>query len=292
MTLREALDFGKKTLREAGVKEADLDAWYLLSHVTGYSRSDYYLREKEALLEAQEASYQKLLAERGKRIPLQHLTGEQEFMGFSFVVNEHVLIPRQDTETLVEEALAFAGAGTRVLDLCTGSGCIGISLFLLGACSSVTAADISPEALLVAEENRQRLVGDLTGSGRAFILRQSDLFSEIPERFDLIVSNPPYIRPDVIATLETEVRDHEPCLALDGGKDGLDFYRRIVAESDVHLEKGGHLLFEIGHDQGAAVKALMEAAGYGQVRVISDLAGHDRVVCGKKEIEMKEMIQQ
>ncbi|MFR8548028.1 MAG: peptide chain release factor N(5)-glutamine methyltransferase [Lachnospiraceae bacterium] len=266
---------GEAYLRSCGIADASVDAWLLMEYVTGISRAIFLAQRRSRMSEADCGRYRSLLRKRGSHIPLQHLTGEQEFMGFSFAVNEHVLIPRQDTELLAEEALRYLRPGMRVLDLCTGSGCIAVSLAKLCPGIHVDAADISQEALAVARENASRLGADV-----CFV--QSDLFSALSGTYDMIVSNPPYIRTEVIGTLSEEVRLHEPHLALDGMEDGLYFYRRIIDQSPVYLRSGGRLLFEIGYDQGKQVLDLFETAGYRENRVLRDLAGLDRVVLGKR----------
>ena len=254
-------------------------------------RTQYYLHMNEPIRKDELAAYQKLAAERCTRIPLQYILGETEFMGLPFRVTPDVLIPRQDTEILVEEALARISPGMRVLDLCTGSGCIAVSLAKLGAATAeediaadmkedadarlcVTASDISEAALAVARENAR--INEVQVS---FV--QSDLFSNIEGTFDMIVSNPPYIPADVIPGLEPEVAEHEPHGALDGGVDGLEFYRRIVAGASGHLRLGGWILFEIGCDQGEAVMKLLREVGYEEVSCKQDLAHLDRVVTGR-----------
>lgn len=280
MTYRSLVTEGGKLLQAAGVPEAELDAWYLLEYLRKErgSRSDrqWYLlcREEEADMEEEEG-YRELIGRRAKRIPLQQITGEQEFMGFPFLVNEHVLIPRQDTETLVEEAMEKSGKGDRVLDMCTGSGCILLSLLKLVPELSGTGADISQEALKVAVENGKRLQTEAS-------FLESDLFEKVEGVFDLIVSNPPYIASDEIGTLMEEVRDHEPIGALDGSADGLAFYRRLVQEGKDHLKSGGWMLFEIGCTQAEAVMELLKKGGFQEIYVKKDLAGLDRVVGGRK----------
>ena len=273
MTLREAWNFGKKRLTAAEVPDADLDAWYLLEWCTGVSRSHYLAYPEEAISPEQEEQYREAIARRAQRIPLQQITGEQEFMGLSFLVNEHVLIPRQDTEILVEETAKFLQDGMRYLDLCTGSGCILVSLLHYAKGTAGTGADLSGKALSVAK-------GNVEANGVEARLVQGDLFEPVTGTFDLIVSNPPYIASAEIETLAPEVREHEPRMALDGTADGLFFYRRIVQESPSYLKEGGWLCMEIGYDQGAAVQQLMEARGFVTVSVIKDLAGLDRVVSG------------
>lgn len=275
-TLYELLEYGSQSLKAAGVTEYELDAWYLLQYATGVSRTKYLCDKNNAVETEQENCYMKLIGRRAERIPLQQLTGEQEFMGLIFKVNEHVLIPRQDTEILVEEAgkLLKQMIGARVLDMCTGSGCIIISLMYHYGAALAVGADISEEALKVAALNAERNHTEIS-------LIQSDLFEGIRGKFDLILSNPPYIRTAVIGTLEPEVREHEPFLALDGKEDGLYFYRKIIEQAENFLVSGGWLLLEIGHDQGCEVSGLMNRFGYTDVSIIKDLAGLDRVCIGK-----------
>ena len=273
MTLREAWKLGKDRLTEAQVPDADLDAWYLLEWCTGVNRSHYLAWPEEAISPEQEEQYRQTLNQRERRIPLQQITGEQEFMGLSFYVNEHVLIPRQDTEVLVEETAKFLKDGMSFLDLCTGSGCILLSLLHLRAGAEGTGADLSPEALKVAAQNRERL-------GVKAELIESDLFDKIEGAFDVIVSNPPYIKREEIETLMDEVRLHEPYMALDGHEDGLYCYRKIADEAPKHLRAGGGLFLEIGWDQGESVSELLREQGFSDVKVVKDLAGLDRVVEG------------
>ena len=273
MSLREAWKLVKKRLTAAEVPDADLDAWYLLEWCTGVSRSHYLAYPDEIISHDQEEQYRASLVKRERRIPLQQITGEQEFMGLSFYVNEHVLIPRQDTEILVEETAKFLRDGMQFLDLCTGSGCILLSLLHLKPGVEGTGVDLSPEALKVAEKNRERL-------GAKAALIQSDLFDKIESAFDVIVSNPPYIKRAEIETLMDEVRLHEPYMALDGHEDGLYFYRKIAEEAPKYLRAGGGLFLEIGCDQGACVAELLRQQGFADVKVVKDLAGLDRVVEG------------
>lgn len=274
LTLQMIYKEGAETLEHAGIPDAKLDAWYLLEYVTGISRASYFGDPKREVPKEQAESYREVILRRAGHIPLQHITGEQEFMGYTFLVNPDVLIPRQDTETLTEEALKFTEPGMKVLDLCTGSGCILISLMKKCHGLTGTGCDISEKALKTARENGRRLQVEASWI-------QSDLFEQISERFDLIVSNPPYIRTGVIEELQEEVRLHDPWIALDGKKDGLYFYRRIIAESTGYIRDNGAMMFEIGHDQAEDVVRLMEEAGYTQIRVKKDLAGLDRVVTGR-----------
>ena len=279
MTLKEAYEYGQGQLKSAGIDDADLDAWYLLEHVTGVTRAGYFMDMHHVLSAEEEAQYYEFVATRVTHVPLQHITGVQEFMGLSFCVNEHVLVPRQDTEVLVENVLYMLRPGMHVLDMCTGSGCILISLLKLCGFSDISGVgvDVSEEALEVARKNAENLRVDVT-----FV--HSDLFSEMEGQYDVIVSNPPYIRTSVIEGLKEEVKFHDPFIALDGKEDGLYFYRRIVEESPQYLKKGGKLYFEIGHDQADDVSRLMKGAGFSNVTVKKDLAGLDRVVFGAYNI--------
>lgn len=348
----DVLNYGKKILKNAGIVEADLDAWYLFEQSFGISRAQYFICARENIvgstaqkMTAQEqtgnslesknaldcvelwlkeklSAYEHALKKRAARIPLQQIIGQQEFMGLSFFVNEHVLIPRQDTETLVELVLQEQkDKDISILDMCTGSGCIAVSLKKLGGYAHVEGADISEESLKVAKRNseeilenndvnndavssrteqiqnctnltnnqnkqdnsEERMVSEASKLSQAGVtFRHSDMFSNFPEteQFDVIVSNPPYIPSAVIEELEPEVRDHEPRGALDGTADGLYFYRILAEECTKHLTPGGHVYFEIGYDQGMAVKELLDNHGFKDTRVIQDLAGKDRVVCG------------
>ena len=273
LTLQQIYREGTSKLKEAGIREAALDAWYLLEFATGISKASYYGDPDIEIKEDEAARYLGYIEIRKSRIPLQHITKEQAFMGYPFYVDEHVLIPRQDTETLAEEALKVLKPGMQVLDLCTGSGCILISLMKMCEGLYGTGSDISEEALEVARKNACRLEVNAT-----FI--RSSLFEHISGRYDLIVSNPPYIRTSVIQELQEEVRLHDPFIALDGKEDGLYFYREIIKAGGGYLKPGGYLMFEIGYDQGTEVASLMEKHGYRNIMVKKDLAGLDRVVSG------------
>lgn len=274
MTYREALNLGEKVLSIAKIDDAKTDAWLLLSMVCKIERSFYYLHMEEDLPEEQLREYEIALKKRGERIPLQYIVGETEFMGLRFKVNSSVLIPRQDTETLVEEALKVISSGMKVLDMCTGSGCIIVSILHNVPDVEGYAIDISKQALNVAKENAK--LNDVS-----VMFERSDLFDNVVGTYDVIVSNPPYIPTQEILKLMPEVQDFEPMEALDGKEDGLYFYERIIAESKEYLNENGWLLFEIGHDQGDAVSAMMKDAGFKDVRVIKDLARNDRVVTGR-----------
>ena len=276
MNYRQVYELGKSRLEEADVAEAALDARILLEHVCGTSRNDFLVHGDREVAEAQIDQYIECISRRQSREPLQHITGVQDFMGLEFAVNEHVLIPRQDTEILVEEVMKDEFDGSCILDMCTGSGCILISLLHYSNWCKGVGVDISSAALAVAKENANKLLPE----EKRPVFVESNLFEAVEGTFDIIVSNPPYIRTKVIETLMPEVKDFEPMQALDGYEDGLYFYRRIVEEAGEYLNKDGRLYFEIGHDQGAEVSELMKSAGYEQVRVVKDYAGLDRVVCG------------
>lgn len=273
MDLRSALEYGKQVLTESNIEDAANDAWLLLSYTTGITRASYFMDTERLLTEKEEEAFLSYLKRREMHIPLQHITGEQEFMGLSFAVNEHVLVPRQDTEVLVETVLKDVRPGVKILDMCTGSGCILISLMKHGEDLTGVGVDISKQALTVARENADRLGVDVE-----FV--HSDLFECVQGKFDVIVSNPPYIRSEVIRGLQEEVRLHDPMLALDGKEDGLYFYRRIIKASPKFLKQRGSIYLEIGHDQGKEVSELLTEAGFTGVTVKKDLAGLDRVVFG------------
>lgn len=280
MNYREAYETGKGTLAAAGIEEAELDARLLLEEICGTDRNTLLVHGDRNVTEEELAQYKEMLEKRSAHIPLQQIIGRQSFMGLDFYVDENVLIPRQDTELLVEEALQELHDGMRILDMCTGSGCILLSLLKYSNDCEGIGADISEEALKVAERNRVQL-----GLENAAFIR-SDLFEAVEGKFDLLVSNPPYICSDVIDTLMPEVREHEPRQALDGSADGLHFYRRILADCRAYLKPGGMLLFEIGYDQGEAVKRLMEENGFLEVEVKKDYGGLDRVVLGTLGFEV------
>jgi len=275
---RDAVRAWSDCMRDAGVPEAALQAERLLWHVCGMTPADWLVRREETMSDAEWERYCALAARRLSREPLQYILGEQEFMGLSFVVTPDVLIPRQDTEHVVLEALSLC-EGMRVLDLCTGSGCIAVSIAKLGKPASVTGADISGAALAVAADNARR-------NGVEVQWVQSDMFASVEGEFDLIVSNPPYIPPEQLSGLEPEVKDFEPREALYGGEDGLTYYRVLTREGARLLrsarngDKGGILIVEIGFDQGVSVPALFREAGFCDVLVKKDYAGLDRVVVG------------
>ncbi len=298
MTCREALEAGVRRLEAAGVPDAEWDAFCLWERASGQSRAAYLTHRGEAAETAWLEAFRCLTDLREKRVPLQHILGEAWFMGLPFYVNEAVLIPRPETELLAERVLrdwsgrktveavhgggrpaAAGNAGTqglRLLDMCTGSGCLAVSLAVLGHFDRVAAADISPEALAVARRNAER-------NGAAVDFFQGDLFGGLPagSTYQVLVSNPPYIPTGQLEALMPEVREHDPQLALDGGADGLDFYRRLAREAVPFLAPGAWVYWEIGWDQGPAVSRILEEAGYRRVQVLPDLAGKDRMVTGE-----------
>lgn len=293
LPIKELISIGTKQLRDAGVADAEIDAKELYCYMRGMDRTALMLRWQEVMQDNQCEAYFNLIERRASRVPLQHITGRQEFMGLPFEVNEKVLIPRQDTETMVEDALELMEKGTLrgqeytdglkrggdILDLCCGSGAIGISIAKLAKGAHVTCSDLSKDALEVADRNAR------LNDCKSVKFTEGDMFAAFcgrlgKKKFNLIISNPPYIPPSVIEGLEPEVRDHEPMMALDGGADGLDFYRIIAQHAPEHLKKGGVLMLEIGFDQKDAVKGLLQETGrFEKIIGLTDLTGKDRIVC-------------
>ena len=268
MTYREAYDKGRKSIVS---DEADIEAAILLEFVCNTERGDLFSHPERLLSEDEEKKYFSLIERRNEKEPVQYITGKTYFYGLEFFCDKFVLIPRFDTEVLVEEVIKRAPKNCELLDLCTGSGCIAICVKHEREDIAVSASDISKEALLVAEKNKDRYNLDIN-----FI--QSDLFENIDKKFDIIVSNPPYIPTKVISGLEDKVKDFEPKGALDGGEDGLDFYKEIAKEAVNYLKDESILIMEIGFDQGEDVSDILHDNGYKNIEVIKDLNGLDRVV--------------
>ncbi len=288
---RELYEYAHREFLSAGIDENEAVSCsrLLFCHVFGTDRNFLFVHGDEEMDDVRRTGiFYELVKKRSEHIPLQHLTNEQAFMGLDFYVDENVLIPRQDTELLVEEAMIEISDGMRVLDLCTGSGCILISLMKYKNEIEGTASDISGAALDIAKKNAERL---LDNEKIEFI--QSDLFESLPPgiKYDAILSNPPYIRTGDIDGLMPEVRDHDPILALDGHEDGLFFYRKIIKEAKERLMLSGLLMLETGFDQAACVAGLLKEAGYTDIRVLKDYSGNDRVVkaragiCGRVNVE-------
>ena len=289
LTLKQLYKVGTVKLAEEGIEEFSLDAWYLLEYVTGVSKAMYFAEPERAVSEENADRYIDCIRQRAAHIPLQHITGRAYFMGYEFCVDERVLVPRQDTEVLVETALTHLkdSRSPKILDMCTGSGCILLSLLMERQDASGTGVDVSEGALTVAKQNRMHLQLE----NRAEFV-QSDLFSgdyfeknsgNTAVEYDMLISNPPYIPSGDIPGLMEEVRSHDPVLALDGKEDGLFFYREITAQAGKYLRAGGWLMYEIGCDQGESVPEIMKANDFVNVEVIQDLSGLDRVVIGQKK---------
>ena len=293
MTLENCLRQGINTLQSNNVSDADFDAFALLEYVTGVSKSDFFFKKSDEISDSCYERYIELIERRCKRVPLQHITNRQNFFGYDFYVDSNVLIPRQDTEVLIEKILEVIEANFNVeissdisiLDMCTGSGCIAITIYKelikRGFNIDATAVDLSKEALAVTEKNVEDLVG-IKALNNTFHIIESDMFSNINNNrsYDIIVSNPPYIPTRDIEKLEPEVRDYDPIMALDGDTDGLRFYRRIIEESSNYLNNG-FIAFEIGYNQGDDVKSLLEEKGYKDIHIYKDLGGLDRVIIGR-----------
>ena len=296
LLVKEMLTMGEKQLMDSDIADATRDCKILYCYMMDIPFSKIILEYQQVLQDRLCDKYFELIDRRSKGEPVQYIMGSQEFMGLEFIVNENVLIPRQDTETLVEDALEIINTGTLrgedmdvrrkewdILDLCTGSGAIGVSLARIANKVNVTCSDISEGAIKVAKENAQK-----HGVAKSVKFEQGDLFKPFSkpfrkQKFDMIISNPPYIKSSVIPTLQKEVCEHEPLSALDGGESGLDFYERIVGGVGGHLRKGGVLLLEIGHDQGEAVSGLLSRNGdFTSIRVLKDLANRDRIIFAKK----------
>ncbi len=274
MNYKCAYEFGINELEKAGIVEAKLDARLLLERICGTDHSDLFAHPDKELTDKELSEYERFVSRRAGREPVAYILGQWEFMGLSFDVSGDVLIPEQDSEFLVEEALRHCEDGMNILDLCTGSGCIALSILNFTNDTRATCTDISDKALLIAEKNAEKL-----GLSERASFLETDLFPQEVQKFDLIVSNPPYIASDVIETLAPEVKNYEPRLALDGDEDGLGFYKRIVVKAPSYLYSSGYLIMEIGFDQAEAVRKLLEENGsYHEIEVVKDFSGNDRVI--------------
>ncbi len=276
-TIRELLKHAKEQLKTAGIPNYSLDAEVLMSYVINMPREKFLIRLEDTI---DETEYIGLVNKRSTRYPLQYITHYQEFMSLDFYVDENVLVPRNDTEILVENVLKYCKKDENliILDMCTGSGCIATSLAYYIKNIKILAADISKAALRVANKNAQ-----INGVSAKIDFIESNLFSEINDKkLDIIVSNPPYISKNEINTLDIAVKDHEPRLALDGGDDGLDFYRLITEQGKEFLKHKGAIFYEIGCNQAESVTNILKNNGFEKIEVIKDLAGLDRVVWGEK----------
>lgn len=281
-TLRDAVNYGKQFLEDFGIENAQYDATELLLLVMGISRTQYLINSMDKIDSGKLAEYAELINKRAEHIPLQHITGIVNFYGREYKVNANVLIPRQDTEILVEEVMKLTNSESRVLDMCTGSGCIIISLAAAGHTAEyeygAVGVDISDKAIEVAEYNSK-----LNGVSYVEFVK-SNMFAELRDtgvKFDVIVSNPPYIPTKDIRELSDEVKLHDPLLALDGDEDGLKFYRAITRNAVNYLNNGGYLCYEIGYNQAHDVSDILVSCGYNDIRVVKDLAGLDRVVIAR-----------
>lgn len=276
MTHRQILDVAVSKLLEAGIVEASNDAYIIFEEAFQMNRTGYLIKANEEADENLIPVFDDMINRRAAHEPLQYILGKAYFMGLEFMVSPDVLIPRFDTEILVEEALKHINADMRVLDVCTGSGCIGVSVAKLSG-AEVVAVDISEAALAMAKKNAEH---NCT-SNVTFV--HSDMFSNVEGQFDVILSNPPYIRSEEVLKLMPEVLVHEPHLALDGHEDGLFFYEILARESGRFLAPSGMLIMEIGYDQAEEVSCLLENNNFTDIRVIRDLAGLNRVVCGRRK---------
>ncbi len=281
-TYRDAVRYGARVLKQAGIDNADYDALELFLYITGIDRTRYLINATDELDNEALGKYLECIAKRARHIPLQHIIGYTYFYGRKYMVNEHVLVPRQDTEVLVDEVVRLATPDSKVLDMCTGSGCIIISIAASGHTAktmhSAVGIDVSEDALEVAEHNKEINhvpYVEFIKSNMFEVLEGSGV------KFDIIVSNPPYIPTMVIKELDEEVRLHDPLLALDGDTDGLKFYRKITDSARNYLNTGGYLCYEIGHDQAQSVSDILSLYGYNDIKVVKDLAGLDRVVIAR-----------
>lgn len=284
--VRDLLVRAEDHLVRSGVPNARRNAEWMLCHALGWSMLDLYVQSAARVADDRLAMYWRCVERRAQREPLQYILGSTEFMSLPFDVRPGVFVPRPDTEILVEHADARLRAlplhrALAALDLCCGSGIIGVSLAHRIANLSVTAVDVSPEAAEMCAHNASK-----NGVSERLRVIRADAFvflEKSPAQYTAILCNPPYIESGELAGLPREVREHEPMLALDGGRDGLDFYRRVVPMFPPRLAPGGFVMFEIGDTQAAAVSAMLQDTGLARIEVIQDLSGRDRVVMARQE---------
>ncbi len=298
LIIKELMQIGESALEKAGCMDPRIDTELIIRFLLSINKQQLYIKWGEVLDEKSCEEYFKLIDIRAAGMPVQYITGEQEFMGIPFKVNKDVLIPRQDTETIVEEVISEIKSrseqrkapmgGYQILDLCCGSGAIGVSLCKYLTNIKVTAADISAGAIAVAKENAES-----AGVSKSMKFVESDLFRLLKKgisgtKYHIVASNPPYIERNIIPELQREIREHEPIIALDGGEDGLDFYRRIIKDAPDYLKQEGMLFLEIGYDQGESVSSLIDQSGrFNDINILKDLAGHDRVIKAKVKAKVK-----
>ncbi len=279
-SVEELLLYGKQYLKQCNI-ETSIDAQVILMYVLNFSKIDLFLKNKVIVTTDEQNKYIELLKKRGKGVPTQYIVGKQEFMSLDFLVNEETLIPRADTEILVETILNVDKNIKYILDIGTGTGCIPISLLHYSKDMKALAIDINLRALELAEHN-----ACINNVEDRITFIQSDLFSNLPDKFinkfDAIVSNPPYIPTEDIESLMKEVKDYEPYIALNGGIDGLDFYRKITIQSQKYLKSGGFIFYEIGYNQAKDVSCILENSGFTNIHIIKDLSGLDRVIMANK----------
>lgn len=276
LTIQENLKRAIEKLKQNNIENPIQKAKRILVYITNTSKQYILINETENLNKDLEEKYEKAINDLCNNVPIQYITKQQEFMSNLFFVNENVLIPRADTEILVEEVMLLLKENAKVLDMCTGSGAIAISLAKLNGDIEVCATDISKEALKVAQINAQNI-----GVSERITFIHSDMFSKINSKFDVIVSNPPYIETSTINTLDEEVKQ-EPRIALDGGEDGLKFYKILAKEAYKYLSDNGYLCLEIGYNQKETVSKLLEE-NYEKIKCIKDLSGNNRVIICKKK---------